>query len=71
MKYKSRDPFLPFLYSNQLGCRIVVSPLRTWIQPICNVCTPTKDKSKLETLMAEVKARKKAARDAAKAAKAG
>jgi hypothetical protein len=49
LKYKSRDPFLPFLYSNQISCRIVVSPLRTWIQPICNVCTPTKNTKELAT----------------------
>lgn len=53
LKYKSRDPFLPFLYSNQLTCRIVVSPLRTWIQPICNVCTPTKDKTELKSNLKE------------------
>jgi hypothetical protein len=53
LKYKSRDPFLPFLYSNQISCRIVVSPLRTWIQPICNVCTPTKNNKELSTNLNE------------------
>jgi len=36
--YKWMNPFLPFLYKTGIGCRIVVSPLRTWIDPICNVC---------------------------------
>ena len=40
--YKARNPFLPFLYSNQISCRIVVSPLREWIQSICHVCSPVK-----------------------------
>ena len=44
LKYKSRKPFLPFLYSNQLDCRIIVSPLRQWISPICNVCAPIPEK---------------------------
>jgi hypothetical protein len=36
--YRTKDPFLPYLYSNQDSCRIIVSPLRTWIDPICEVC---------------------------------
>jgi len=43
VSYKWKDPFLPFLVSTGLGCRIVVSPLRTWIDPICNECSPLTD----------------------------
>lgn len=43
--YKARDPFLPFLYSNQISCRIVVSPLRTWIKQVCHVCNPVETAS--------------------------
>ncbi len=41
LRYMAKNPFLPFLYSNQLTCRIVVSPLRTWIKPLCQICNPT------------------------------
>ena len=34
-----QQPFLPFLYISGIGSRIVVSPLREWIDPICNVCS--------------------------------
>jgi len=57
IRYKARDPFLPFLYSNQISCRVVVSPLRTWIQPVCHICNPVEkatSKSK-ETLEAFLK----------------
>jgi hypothetical protein len=36
--YKWMDPFLPFLYKTGVGCRLIVSPLRQWIDPICNEC---------------------------------
>lgn len=39
--YKWQKPFLPFLYISGIGARIVVSPLRTWIDNICNQCVPT------------------------------
>ncbi len=38
--YKYGKPFYPFLMSTGSGCRLVVSPLRTWIDPICNGCSP-------------------------------
>jgi hypothetical protein len=34
-------PFLPFLYKTGVGCRIIVSPMRIWIDPICNDCAGT------------------------------
>ena len=56
--YKSREPFLPFLYSNQISCRVIVSPLRTWIKPICHICSPVQTSSpesikSLEVFMAD------------------
>lgn len=44
--YKPRDPFLPFLYSNGVQLRFIVSPLRTWIEPFCQTCTPSKQTTK-------------------------
>ncbi len=38
--YEWQKPFLPFLVSTGLNCRLIVSPLRTWIDPICNGCSP-------------------------------
>ena len=38
VKYNWQKPFLPFLYVSGIGARIVCSPLRTWIDPICNQC---------------------------------
>jgi hypothetical protein len=47
--YGWQRPFLPFLYKTGVGCRLIVSPLRTWIDPICNECAcvhkETKDKT--------------------------
>lgn len=40
--YKAKNPFLPYLYYNGISSRICVSPLRTWVDPICQVCdSPT------------------------------
>ena len=36
--YGWQRPFLPFLYKSGVGCRLIVSPLRSWIDPVCNVC---------------------------------
>ena len=38
--YKWQKPFVPFLMSTGSGCRLIVSPLRTFIDPICNGCSP-------------------------------
>ena len=40
--YKTRKPFLPFLYSNGDSVRFCVSPLRTFFDPICETCSPAK-----------------------------
>jgi len=37
-KYHARNPFLPYLYYNGISARIIVSPLREWIDPVCSVC---------------------------------
>jgi len=37
--YNWMNPFLPFLYVSGVGCRLIVSPLREWIDPICNICS--------------------------------
>jgi uncharacterized protein YaaQ len=53
LTYKARNPFLPFLYSNQISCRIVVSPLRSWIDPICHVCEPIHKSVESKTNLSE------------------
>ncbi len=57
--YKTKAPFLPFLYSNEVSCRMIVSPLRTWFQPICQTCNPTKQtaetKGNLEEFLKDFK----------------
>lgn len=42
-KYHAKHPFLPYLYYNGISCRIIVSPLRTWIDPICSICDSPDD----------------------------
>lgn len=51
--YKWKNPFLPFLYKTGVGCRLVVSPLRTWIDPICNVCAPSNNEQQDNTIDVE------------------
>lgn len=36
--YNNRDPFIPMLFWNEDTLRVVVSPTREWIDPICAVC---------------------------------
>lgn len=48
-KYNAKKPFLPYLYWNGDSLRIIVSPLRTWIDPICQTCD--NPKSSQETMM--------------------
>jgi len=40
--YKLKDPFLPYLYSNGETVRFIVCPLRIWIEPFCQKCSPAK-----------------------------
>jgi len=42
--YGWQRPFLPYIYVSGVGCRIIVSPLRTWIDPICNECNPISER---------------------------
>lgn len=39
--YKAKDPFLPFLVNDGERVKFIVSPLRTWIDPICQKCAPS------------------------------
>ena len=59
LTYKTMKPFLPFLYSNEVSCRMIVSPLRTWFQPLCQTCNPTKQtvetKANLEEFLKDFK----------------
>lgn len=49
LSYQPKNPFLPFLYTNGISLRFIVSPLRTWIEPFCQKCSPAKqtDESKV------------------------
>jgi hypothetical protein len=40
VSYTWQKPFIPFLISTGSGCRFTMVPLRTWIDPICNGCSP-------------------------------
>ncbi|MBC8501913.1 MAG: hypothetical protein H8D35_02160 [Nitrosopumilus sp.] len=42
-KYHAKHPFLPYLYYNGSSCRMVVSCLRTFHTPICQVCDNPKE----------------------------
>jgi len=37
--YKYRDPFIPVLFWNNITLRLIISPLREWLQPICSICS--------------------------------
>ena len=39
-KYIARQPFLPYLFSNGISTRIIVAPLREWVDKVCNTCAP-------------------------------
>lgn len=41
-EYEPKNPFLPFLYSDGISLRFIVCPLRSWIEPFCQTCTPSK-----------------------------
>lgn len=40
--YKWRDPFTPILIWNNSNLRIIVSPKREWIDPVCSLCANSK-----------------------------
>ena len=40
--YEWRKPFTPLLFWNNNSARIVVSPKREWIDPICSICSNAK-----------------------------
>ena len=37
--YSYKNPFVPCLFYDEAKLRFVVFPLRTWIDPICSICT--------------------------------
>lgn len=45
--YNAKKPFLPYLYVNGKNVRIIVSPLREWIDPICSICSTAQHKESL------------------------
>ena len=47
--YGYRNPFIPLLFWNNDTLRIVVSPTRHWVDPICNTCTEFSAHEKFET----------------------
>lgn len=36
--YKWRDPFIPVLFWNNSTLRMIISPTRKWLDPICSIC---------------------------------
>lgn len=46
--YHYKNPFVPVLFWNNSNLRVVVFPLRTWIDPICSICS-TGDNSELQS----------------------
>jgi len=49
LSYQPKKPFLPFLYTNGISLRFIVSPLRSWIEPFCQKCTPSKQTTETKT----------------------
>ena len=37
--YKWREPFIPVLFWNNNSLRMIISPLREWLDPICSICS--------------------------------
>jgi len=40
--YKWRNPFIPVLFWNNNNLRMIISPTREWMQPICSICSTAK-----------------------------
>jgi len=47
--YGWQKPFLPYIYISGVGCRIICSPLRQWIDPVCNECAGINNESQDES----------------------
>lgn len=43
LTYFAKKPFLPYIYANANSVRIIVSPKREWIDPICSICSTAVD----------------------------
>ena len=37
--YKWREPFIPVLFWNNHTLRMIISPTRKWLEPICTICS--------------------------------
>lgn len=37
--YKWREPFIPVLFWNNNTLRMIISPTRKWVDPICSICS--------------------------------
>jgi hypothetical protein len=46
VRYTWQKPFVPFLYVSGIGARIIVNPLREWVDSICNQCSGTVEQVK-------------------------
>jgi hypothetical protein len=46
VRYTWQKPFVPFLYVSGIGARIIVNPLREWVDSICNQCSGTVEQAK-------------------------
>lgn len=46
--YSYKNPFVPVLFWNNASLRVVVFPLRTWIDPVCSICS-TGDNPELQS----------------------
>ena len=42
LTYKYREPFIPVLFFDDSDMRLIVTPSRQWIDPICSKCTEAK-----------------------------
>lgn len=51
--YTYRDPFIPLLFFNNDTLRVVVSPLRTWIDKLCPICDISDQSSQSEISIAQ------------------
>lgn len=49
LSYNYKNPFIPILFWNNESLRLVVSPLRTWIDPICSTCEEFTNNEKFQS----------------------
>lgn len=49
--YNYRNPFIPVLFWNNDSLRLIVSPPRQWIDPVCSICSNYGSKEKFESVI--------------------